>query len=263
MTLIKSRLKVTTLVVTLGLEIASLPGLATIVPRQSDRSTIPQTSAGDWRISQAYVPPNRQAPSVTAGGASRGGCFKDRQQLLKSLTPPDNLTLTTQEYPTFYWYIPESNAKELQFEVRYDDSNPQTWQKITLPVPSKPGVISINLQNTNLPALKVGQTYHWFLRMVCTNDSGDRSGDAIVEGWIERTESNDLQQKLTGVDPSDRADIYAAAGIWQDSVAILAELLRASPNDEAVAAKWQKLLSSAGLNQIANKPLVECCKTNR
>ena len=262
---IKSPLTITTLVATLSLGIVSMPSLSTKVQAGGKQANFAEQYPHSWQISQTYVPPNRSAPTSTLGGASRGICLKNAE-LLKSLMPASNLAFTTQDYPTLYWYIPESTAKSLQLEVRYGEDE-STWQTRTFTIPIKPGVVSVNLQKSNLPPLKVGETYHWYFRMVCADpnasNNGDRSGDAIVEGWIERVEANDLEQKLESVAPDDRPAIYAEAGIWQDSLATLAELIRTSPNDETLTVKWEKLLNSAGLDELVDKPLIDCCRASR
>lgn len=261
---IKSPLTITTLALTLSLGIVSIPTLSTKVQAEKQQATLAEKYPSGWEISQTYAPPNRGAPPATLGGASRGVCLKNAE-FLKSLMPANNLALTTQDYPTLYWYIPESTAKSLELEVRYGQ-DPETWQKRTFAIPVKPGVVSVNLQNSNLPSLKVGETYHWYFRMVCTNqntaDNGDRSGDAIVEGWIERIEATDLAEKLESAALSDRSVVYAEAGIWHDSLSTLAELIRTNPNDQTLTVKWEKLLNSAGLEELIDKPLVDCCRVN-
>lgn len=261
---IKSLLTITTLAATFSLGIVSILTLPTKVQAEKQQATFAEKYPNGWQISQTYAPPNRGAPPATLGGASRGACLDEK--LLQSLMPANNLALTTQDYPTLYWYIPESTATSLELEVRYGQDQ-STWQKKTFTVPIKPGVVSVNLQKSNLPPLKVGETYHWFFRMVCNNrnttDSGDRSGDAIVEGWIERVEARDLAKKLENSALSDRPALYAEAGIWHDSLSTLAELIRTNPNDRTLTVKWEKLLNSAGLDELVDKPLVDCCTVSR
>lgn len=249
-------LTVATLVVAMGLEIGVTPSWLKGTQARSARTTIAQVYNRGLEVSQ-YVPPNRKAPDTTVGGASRGGCLQTSEKL-RSLTPPNNLALTTQKYPTLYWYIPASEAKNLEFELQGSNSS-QSYKK-TLRLPSIPGVVSLNLQTTGLPALELGQTYHWYLRLVCDNE--DRSGDVIVEGWIERTQpSPTLVQQLEKALQIQRPTIYAQAGIWQDSLALLAELRRTNPNDSNLTLQWEQLLKSSDLAPIADKPLLDCCTT--
>ena len=249
-------LTLATLIVAMGLEIGLTPTWPARVQARSARTTIAQGYNRGLEVSQ-FVPPNRSAPDTTVGGASRGGCLQTSEKL-RSLIPPNNLALTTQKYPTLYWYIPASEAKNLEFELLAGNSS-QSYKK-TLGLPSTPGVVSLNLQTTGLPPLELGQTYHWYLRMVCDNE--DRSGDIVVEGWIERTQpSPTLVQQLEKALQTERPNIYAQAGIWQDSLALLAELRRANPNDSNLALQWERLLKSVDLAPIVDKPLLDCCTT--
>lgn len=249
----KLSLTVATLVVAMGLEIGVTPSWPARVQARSERTFTEQVYPRTLEVSQ-FVPPNRKAPDTTVGGASRGGCLQTTSEKLRSLTPANNLSLTTQEYPTLYWYIPPSEAKELEFELRSSD-NTKSYTK-TLALPSSAGVMGLNLQKTGLPRLELGQTYHWYFRMVC--DREDRSGDVIVEGWIERTQlSQTLVQQLEKALPIDRPNIYAQAGIWQDSLALLAELRRSNPNDSKLELQWEQLLKSGELAPIVDKPLLD------
>ena len=250
----KLSLTVATLVVTVGLEIGVTPSWPMQVQARSQRTFTEQVYPRTLEVSQ-FVPPNRKAPDSTVGGASRGGCLATSEKL-RSLTPDKSLSLTTKEYPTLYWYIPPSEAKQLEFELQTSD-NSKTYKR-TLALPSTSGLIGLNLQKTGLPRLELGQTYHWYLRMVC--DMEDRSGDVIVEGWLERIQPEPtLVQQLEKASPIDRPTIYAQAGIWQDSLALLAQLRRANPNDTNLQRQWEQLLKSAqaDLETIVDKPFLD------
>ncbi|MBD2179788.1 MULTISPECIES: DUF928 domain-containing protein [Oscillatoriales] len=262
MNVIKLPLTLSTLLVAVGLQTAIVPSSPARLEAQSDRPTITQTSANSWVVSQTYVPPNRQAPSTTVGGATRGKCVESAESL-RALMPSNNLSLTTAEYPTLYWYIPRSTAKALKFELR--DANENTLWTKTFTIPATSGIISFTLPKSELPPLIVGKSYHWYFKMLCLDgNSTDQSGNAIVDGWIERTEpSPTLVKDLEKATPSDRPALYAAAGIWQDSLTTLVELRRENPDDSTLARQWEKLLKSAGLDPVVEKPLVDCCTANR
>ncbi|MFB2969233.1 DUF928 domain-containing protein [Aerosakkonema sp. BLCC-F183] len=261
MNVIKLPLTLSTLLVAVGLQSAIVPTSLARLEAQYDRATTTQTSPNSWVVSQTYVPPNRQAPSTTAGGATRGECVESAESL-RALMPSNNLSLTTAEYPTLYWYIPQSTAKALQFELR--DANEKTLWIKTFRIPATSGIISFTLPSELAP-LAVNQSYHWYLIMVCPGGKpDDKSGNVFVDGWIERTEpSPTLVKDLEKATPSDRPGLYAAAGIWQDSLTTLVELRRDNPEDSTLARQWQKLLKSVGLDPVVEKPLVDCCTANR
>lgn len=250
-----------TLLVSLSLGLAIAPNLVTQVNGQNQQVTRVKNLA--WEVSQSYQPPDRSAPSTTAGGASRGGCIESTE-VLTSLMPSNNLGLTLTGYPTFFWYVPKSKAEALEFKLLDGENGQVIYQKI-LAVPENSGIVSFTLSNNELPApLEVGKMYHWFFTMVCPPNSDqelpDKSGNVIVDGWVERTElSPSLVNKLKNAAPSDRPALYAAAGLWHDSLTTLVELLCQKPDDRNLKNQWKKLLDSVGLNVIVEQPILNCC----
>lgn len=257
----KTSLTGNTLLVSLGLGLAIALNLVTQVNAQNQQVT--KVKNLTWEVSQSYQPPDRSAPSSTLGGASRGGCIES-EGVLTSLMPPNNLGLTVTGYPTFFWYVPKSSAEALEFKLLDSKSGRVIYQK-TLTVPENSGIVSFTIPNNELPTpLEVGKMYHWFLTMRCppnpNEELPEKSGNVIVDGWVERTElSSSLVNQLENAAPSDRPALYAAAGIWYDSLTTLAKLLHQTPNDENLKKQWKKLLDSAGLNVIVEKPMLNCC----
>ncbi len=52
------------------------------------------------------------------------------------------------------------------------------------------------------------------------------------------------------------ASKLAGEGIWYDAVSTLAELRKSQPDNQSAINSWQQLLNSAGLNEIAQEPIV-------
>ncbi|MFB2898154.1 DUF928 domain-containing protein [Aerosakkonemataceae cyanobacterium BLCC-F50] len=250
-----------TLLVSLGLGLAIAPNLITEVKGQNQQVTPVKNLTRE--VSQSYQPPDRSAPSTTAGGASRGGCIESAG-VLTSLMPQNNLGLTLSGYPTFFWYVPKSKAEALEFKL-LDGENGKVIYKKTLAVPSNSGIVSFTLPKDELSApLEVGKMYHWFLTMVCppnpNQELPDKSGNVIVDGWVERIQLNpSLVNKLEKAAPTDRPALYAAAGIWHESLTTLVDLLRQKPDDRNLKNQWKKLLDSVGLNVLVEKPMLDCC----
>lgn len=252
-----------TLLVSLSLGLAIVPNLLTEIKAQNQQGTTGKNLG--WEVSQSYQPPDRSAPSTTAGGASRGGCIEN-QGVLTSLMPQNNLGLTVTGYPTFFWYIPKSSAEALEFKL-IDGKNGQVIYQKNLAVPANSGIVSFTLPNNELSTpLEVGKMYHWFLTMQCppnpNEDLPEKSGNIIVDGWVERTElSPSLVNQLKNAAPSDHPALYAAAGIWHESLTTLVELLRQKPDEQNLKIKWKKLLDSVELNEIVEKPMLDCCSS--
>ena len=237
--------------VSLGLEEASLTFEPMIAKLPSPTSAV---EAGG----RIFEPPDEGSNPTTAGGGTRGGSCISRDKSIIPLMPTNNSILTVSEYPTFYAYVPESSAKTARFVLREQGQDDDAVYETTFNIPDTPGIVSVDLPETALPPLKIGKIYHWYLVLVC--DPEDSSRNAIADGWIERIEpSASLARQLEKTSLRDRPRVYGKAGIWQDTLATLAQLHRSSPTDPTITADWEKLLSEAGLSEVAKHPLVNCC----
>ena len=57
-----------------------------------------------------------------------------------------------------------------------------------------------------------------------------------------------------------RVEIYAANGLWHDTLTTLAELRRDNAGNADIAAGWTELLESIGLGHLANEAIGGCCR---
>ncbi|NET35663.1 MAG: DUF928 domain-containing protein [Cyanothece sp. SIO1E1] len=193
----------------------------------------------------------RGAPGRTIGGGIRGdSCIDTKGTPLTALMPGDQVAKTVTPHPTFFWYVPETTAKQAEFFIS-DESGNKVYQG-TILLAETPGVLKMQLPETSLD-LETNQNYYWEFAIIC--DPLDRTRDAYVQGMIQRTELNlDLQTRLGEADLLERAQLYAKEQIWQDTLTIAAQLWR--PNRYI----WVGLLNSVGLDAIAQEPLVDCCQ---
>jgi hypothetical protein len=207
-----------------------------------------------------FTPPNFNPPdtppAVRAQGGSRSS-FVQQGKPLTALIPKTQFSLTVGEYPTFFIYVPQASEQTGVFTLLDEDNNIVYETRVTLP--SQAGVVSLSLKDTGtLAPLKVGKPYQWYFSIVY--DFDNRSKDRLVQGWIQRVEpSPDLTRKLEQAASKNRPALYAAAGIWHETLATLAELRRSTPNDATLAQQWEELLKSEAveLNAIAKEPLLE------
>jgi hypothetical protein len=254
-----------------GLSIELL--LAGVLPIQV-RAQVTDATSGNILSSRSigrvtFEPPSDGQPENTTGGASRGGkvCPQDAKDLDPSLTllkPANYQGLTVAEHPTFFVYVPQTSAKKALFVLK-DESEDYYYQK-TLPIPSKAGVVDFKLP-ADAPALKLGKNYQWSVVLIC--GEAIRPDSPAVVGQIRRIELNStLSSQLKNLSSLDRAALYGKNGIWYDTIATLAQLRRDSstqgiatiaptqPDDPTLAASWEELLKSVGLEAIATKPLL-------
>jgi hypothetical protein len=200
-------------------------------------------------IEDIDAPPTGRVRSV------RGGCASSSQLSLTALVPKNKIGRTVSDYPTFFFYLPQTEA-ELAELILEDESGNQIYQQ-DLTIKNLSGVIGVNIPaNTNVPPLEVGKNYTWKFTVVC--DPEDRSSDQLETGIVRRVElSADILPQLDVADPRQKAVIYAENGIWQDALGTLAAARRANPNDTDLAADWETLLNSVTLGEIAKEPIVE------
>lgn len=223
--------------------------------------TIRHTSFNSNLLAQFIPPPlpsDQEAPSGRRqGGASRCLECKNNDLRLTALVPGNHsrssLALTTAEYPHFWFYIPYKLTPSDSVEFVVQDATDHYVYKTTFTAPETPsGVISLSLPPGVAP-LEIGKRYHWTFLVK------DVSNSVFVQGSVQRVTLNPtLIRQLKAATPSDRVALYAANGIWHETLTTLAELRCMKPQDAALTATWVDLLRSVGLNNIAIEPIVQC-----
>jgi Domain of Unknown Function (DUF928) len=119
-------------------------------------------------------------------------------------------------------------------------------------VPPEGGTIAITLP-PEAPALPIGKNYLWYFAPI---EPGGilRPDNYAVTGWVKRVESTVNEQGFAS-SPVELATAYAKAGIWYDTLKVLAEAKRAVPDNKTFVKEWQDLLKQVGLEAIASQPL--------
>lgn len=207
------------------------------------------------------------SPAQTTGAGTRGteACVSEEGKPLIPLMPakkdtraeifnPSKLLFylpqkTAAASPTLFFYLPEHDAEKGDFVLVDEEGNDIYWSLFDLP--DTPGFIKLSLPET--VELKVGQQYKWFLAIVC--EPKDRSADYFVRGDLQRTElSPELRSELEREsDPIAKAKLFAKAGIWYETLELVARARQQEPE------AWADLLKSAGLKDFAEEPILDCC----
>ena len=211
-----------------------------------------------WTTAQARItfnaPVGLGVPGRRVAGGARinNSCLPEHKKRLTAIVPQSNVGLTTVAKPTLFFYVPRTSAPEVELIV-YDQN--QKYKQTYKPT-GKAGVVGIPVTATSL---EVGKEYRWFFSVIC--NPKERSQDQVVEGAIKRIQpQQQLTTKLENATLEERANLYATAGIWQDSLATLAQLLSTSPNNPEFKADWKALLK-VGLApeaaELVNEPLLE------
>jgi hypothetical protein len=197
------------------------------------------------------APEGLEAPGRRVAGGSRAPQDKicsTGQNPLTAVVPNSNVQLTTQENPNLFFYVPQTSAT-LELVLRDQEKE----YKQTYKPSEKGGIVSIPF---NQASLELGKEYRWSFSIIC--NPKERSKDKFVEGAIKRVKTPpELANKLTTASPQERANLYAEAGIWQDSLASLAQSVSSNPSME-LKAEWQALLTSksVGLDNLVSEPLL-------
>lgn len=202
---------------------------------------------------------NINKPGNREGLATRGsGCQAQMSPSLTTLVPTSNLGSTIAPFPTFYWYMPENSYKIGSFTL-YAANQPSAEDEpvysASFRLSGKSGISGLPLPpDATMPSLKVGQDYRWKLTLIC--DPDEPSGNIFAEGWIQREQpSADLLTRLQAAQPSERHQVYAAAGYWYDALRELIVLRQANPQDTSLLEAWRALLESDAvqLNMISKQ----------
>lgn len=194
------------------------------------------------------IPQNREGRTRREGVAS---CIQGNVPLT-ALTPVDNVVTTVSGNPSLFWYVPQTRARIATFTL-FDHQKNRVYRTF-LPLKSKSGVMKLSLPST--VSLEMGKNYRWQLTLICNPASLQQ--DVLVEGTIQRTQlSSEQQEELAQAKQSiDKAQVYADAKVWQETITILEQLRREQPNNSMIAENWKELLESVELEAIADQPLL-------
>jgi hypothetical protein len=176
-----------------------------------------------------------------------------------ALTYQSVLSLTDTSNPVLWFYLPYALNGRLSLEfVLQDETSNTLYQTEVVPEVEGPGILSVPFPAT--VSLSRGERHNWYLVAQCNHGS-----NLYVEGWIERIALPAmLQQQLAAASPRERATLYAANGIWQDALTLVAERYYANPQDPEAQADWASLLTSIDFEEpaaaaIIESPILDCC----
>ena len=213
-----------------------------------------------------FTLPAQSSPSQSAGGGVRGSQLGFEEAttntLLSLSTDPDPVTpqallpdtgvigRTVSAHPTFFVYLPPSPAREVFFSIQDEQGNPH--YHTTLPITGEGGIVAITLPS-DAPALAVNQNYAWFLAAIEPNDIL-RPDSVGTIGWVKRVPLDSVADLAPTASNLDRATAYAAAGIWYDTLSLLAN---PNPTIDGVTlvSEWNDLLTQVGLGYLVDESI--------
>lgn len=217
---------------------------------------LPAQASPEFLISLEFPPSGNSNPTSTAGGGVRGngaGLCIAENEALTALGPKDGLLTTVAETPTLFFYVPNmvgmtDQIVEAEFVLTDKLGKDLAGTPLKIELPGEAGIIKLPLPET--VQLESDQEYTWQFAIIC--DPADRGSDAWVQGKMKRTELNStLSSELEEAAPLQQAELYAQARIWNETLAIAADLR------EDNQGPWEQLLQSVGLEKLAEAPFVE------
>ena len=205
-----------------------------------------------------FQPPKGDKPQQTVGGASRGEqCPINSQNLslpMTPLLPTSSQALTTKSHPTMLVYVPQTSATKAMLSVR-DENEDYDYQTIVSMTSDRAGIVSLTLPE-DAPNLAVDREYQWSLILMC--DDKLRPDSPVAKGNIKRVAADvSLYAGLNNASSLESAAKYGKAGIWYDTVSILAQLKATQPNNNEISSNWENLLQKVGLEKVAKAEFVE------
>jgi len=193
--------------------------------------------------------------------------FANLQQTLAPIAPPlqageghqgedSPVDYTISEYPTVFIRVPDLQSATVNFTLQNEDGTEELYATQFDLTGQEEGIIGVQIPTTVAP-LEVGQTYAWqvLVSASCGQDSGEFRLNA--GSWLKRVAPEGALASIDQVPMRDRPEIYAEAGIWQETVSTLAELRLHAPTDSAIIESWSSLMESVDLGEFATEPILQ------
>jgi len=147
-----------------------------------------------------------------------------------------------------YWYLSQETRHPVEI-ILTDRQSVKPLLAIRLNPPLQPGMQPVRLADYNIH-LAPGRSYKWSVALV--PDAAQRSHNVMTAGTIERIElPNELRGQLVQANKITSARLYATAGIWYDTIAMLSELIDAAPQDTMLRQQRATVLAQEGLTEAA------------
>ncbi|MGD1849046.1 MAG: DUF928 domain-containing protein, partial [Cyanophyceae cyanobacterium] len=219
----------------------------------------PTTTVGSGSRGRVrFAPPNAPAPTTTVGTGSRESVDNDALALL----PPGSYTQTQSDRPSLMLYLPETRANRAFVSIQDLDGNYHHQTQVILTEDN--GIVEVPLPS-DASDLEVGRDYLW--QVVFLSPGEQLAPDTpVLRTLMSRVEENSSivgvgldGATLEGLTPAialEQAVDLAEAGLWTDTLQVLASARRLNPENAELAEEWSDLLVQVGLGDVASAPLL-------
>jgi hypothetical protein len=192
------------------------------IPSVAQKSATPPAQNQQAASEPKYKPPPRGAPGGRVGGASRG-TIRATVPLptIELLAPDGHAGLTTNPTPILYFFVSQPITWPIQFTISAPTrSNPLV--EVNIPAPRRAGVYALRTADYRV-RLETGVLYTWSVSVILNPEA--RSRDIVASASLLRTAPDPATERaLGGISASQRAVLFAQAGLWYDAVAAAADV---------------------------------------
>ncbi|NJM72342.1 MAG: DUF928 domain-containing protein [Scytonema sp. RU_4_4] len=196
-------------------------------------------------------------PGKRKGTGSRGNCHAVKIPLT-ALVSSNDLSLSVEENPTFWFFVPYKSDAISSGEFSLQDEANNDVYRTSFTLPFGAGIVSFNLPSTI--SLEINKKYQWYFKLYCKNANRQAStkGADFVYGLVQRvTLKPEIEHQLKAATaPRSRIAIYAQNRIWQSALTELAKLRLADPQNTNLYKDWDNLLRDMGLENLAEEPIL-------
>lgn len=197
--------------------IAIVPAAAWAQRSDQPQPTPPQ--AESTAATPTFKPPPRGAPGGRTGGATRSAATSAASlPVIELLAPADQAGITVSPDPAFYFYISSAARWPMQFTI----SAPLQAAPVietTIPSPSARGIYAVPLAAYRI-RLQPGIVYTWSVSVVLDPHAWSRN---VVASAGVIYDPGAAAPILAAMPPMSRAAVLADAGVWYDTVDLVAK----------------------------------------
>ncbi|MEM8603576.1 MAG: DUF928 domain-containing protein [Cyanobacteria bacterium P01_H01_bin.121] len=210
---------------------------------------------------------------------------EDYQWNLVALLPDleqTQVVLTTQTYPTLFWYKPSTIASYARLSILRADAEQSLIYASTFRIEPEAGIVSTQIPSSaGLPSLEPGESYTWSIELLCGTDN--RTADPIFLDleldappplfapaspggvrvqYIAPIAAFQSQLAAAG-SAAAQVPIYVQSGYWLEALTMSMQAYCDRQAGKISSAEfqqvWQDLLTAIDLPQLATAPIAQHC----
>jgi hypothetical protein len=162
---------------------------------------------------------------------------------------PSGEALTTQKQPVLFYSqsgtVEDAGDRSLTFTLVEPNRAAPLIKAVA--AKSAPGIRRVQV-STHGVELKAGVRYDW--RVALGGGLEGRSLDVFASASIKYAPPSKELTEALAADPSHKAEVYAAHGIWYDALAEISNQIMADPKNPELLAQRAALLEQVGLGKV-------------